>query len=133
VDEDTRAFDALLAAFRLPKGQPDRVEAIEAATRRAIEVPLAVMEKSLAAMAVVEEMARIGLKSSASDAGVGALLAAAAVRGAHLNVRINAATLADAVVRRDYLERAAALQEQARTREAAALTAVEEHLGPTGG
>jgi glutamate formiminotransferase/formiminotetrahydrofolate cyclodeaminase len=128
VDEDTRAFDALLAAFRLPQEQPDRAEAIDAATRRAIEVPLAVMKKSLEAMAVVEEMARTGLPSSVSDAGVGGLLAAAAVQGAHLNVRINAATLADAAVRRAYLETAAALEEQARAQEAAILAAVEERF-----
>ena len=109
VDEDTRAFDALLHAFRLPAGQPGRAEAIEAATRHAIEVPLAVMEASLEALEVTGEMARNGLKSSVSDAGVGALLATGAVRGAHLNVRINAATLADETARRDYLERAAGL------------------------
>jgi len=83
-------------------------------------------------MAVVEAMARTGLPSSASDAGVGALLATAAVRGAHLNVRINAATLADATVRRDYLEQAAALEERARASEAAILAEVEGHLGPPG-
>ena len=132
VDEDTRAFDALLTSFRLPQEQAGRAEAIEAATRRAIEVPLAVMEKSLEAMAVVEEMARTGLPSSASDAGVGALLAAAAVRGAHLNVRINAATLADPTLRRAYLQRAAELEEQARGLEAVILAEVERHLGRTG-
>jgi glutamate formiminotransferase/formiminotetrahydrofolate cyclodeaminase len=129
VDEDTRAFDALLTAFRLPQGQTGRAEAIEAATRRAIEVPLSVMEKSLEAMTVVEEMARTGLPSSASDAGVGALLAAAAVRGAHLNVRTNAGTLADPTVRRAYLERAAELEEQVRGLEAVILAEVERHLG----
>jgi len=129
VDEDTRAFDALLAAFRLPKDEPGRAEAIEAATRGAIEVPLSVMEKSLEAMAVIEAMARTGLKSSASDAGSGALLATAAVRGAHLNVRINAANLADAAVQRDYLERAAALEQQARELEGSILAEVEKHLG----
>jgi len=132
VDEDTRAFDALLAAFRLPQEQYGRAQAIDAATRRAIEVPLTVMETSLEAMAVVEAMARTGLPSSASDAGVGALLATAAARGAHLNVRINAATLADATVRRGYLEKAAGLEDQARTREAAILAEVEQHLGQPG-
>jgi glutamate formiminotransferase/formiminotetrahydrofolate cyclodeaminase len=132
VDEDTRAFDGLLGAFRLPQDQPDRAEAIEAATRGAIEVPLSVMEKSLEAMAVVEAMARTGLKSSASDAGVGALLAGTAVRGAHLNVRINAATLTDVGVRRSYLERAAELEKRARAQEVVILGMVEEHLGPPG-
>jgi len=128
VDEDTQAFDDLLAAFRLPQENPGRTEAIEAATRGAIEVPLAVMEKSLEAMTVIEQMARTGLPSSASDAGVGALLAAAAVRGAHLNVRINAASLADPAVRRGYLEQAAGLEKSARAMEAVILGVVEGHL-----
>ena len=129
VDEDTRAFDALLAAFRLPADQPGRAGAIEAATRHAIEVPLAVMEASLEALEVVQAMAGGGLKSSVSDAGVGALLATAAVRGAHLNVRINAATLADETARRGYLERAAGLEARARAMEADVLSRVEERLG----
>ena len=91
-------------------------------------MPLEVMGKSLEAMKVIEAMARTGLPSSASDAGVGALLAAAAVRGAHLNVRINAASLTDAAARRGYLQTAAALEQQARAQEAAILAAVEERL-----
>ena len=129
VDEDTRAFDALLTAFRLPQDHEGRAESIAAATRRAIEVPLAVMEASLEALAVVEAVAREGLKSSVSDAGVGALLATAAVRGAHLNVRINAATLADDTVRRGYLEQGVALEARARSLEASILSRVDERLG----
>lgn len=128
VDEDTRAFDALLAAFRLPQSDEGRAAAIEKTTCRAIEVPLAVMGKALESMAVIEAMARGGLTSSASDAGVGALLATAAVRGAHLNVRINAATLTDGVARHDYLEKATALEGQARALEASILSEVEKHL-----
>jgi glutamate formiminotransferase/formiminotetrahydrofolate cyclodeaminase len=129
VDEDTTAFDALLAAFRLPQEHEGRAEAIAAATRHAIEVPLTVMEASLEALAVVEGMATEGLKSSVSDAGVGALLATAAVRGAHLNVRINAATLSDDATRRAFLERGAALEARARALEADILNRVEERLG----
>jgi glutamate formiminotransferase/formiminotetrahydrofolate cyclodeaminase len=128
VDEDTRAFDALLAAFRLSQEHEGRAEAITAATRHAIEVPLAVMRASLDALAVAEGMAAAGLRSSVSDAGVGALLAAAAVRGAHLNVRINAATLADDATRRAYLEEGAALEARARALEADILALVEERL-----
>jgi glutamate formiminotransferase/formiminotetrahydrofolate cyclodeaminase len=59
---------------------------------------------------------------------VGALLATAAVRGAHLNVRINAATLSDHAARRAYLERGAALEARARALEADILSRVEERL-----
>ncbi len=129
VDEDTAAFDAIIAARRLPKGTAEeaavREAALEAATRRAIEAPLQVMEAAAATLPVLEAMARGGLPSSASDAGVGALLAGAAVRGAHLNVRINVADLDDGG---EYLERAAAVAEQAAAGEAAVLAVVEGRL-----
>ncbi len=106
VDEDTRAFDALLAAYRLPKeSDPEQVarsEAIEAATRRATEVPLETMREAVASMEVMRAMSETGLPSSISDAGVGALCARAAVRGAWLNVRINESGIRD----RDFVERA---------------------------
>ncbi len=131
VDEDTAAFDAIIAARRLPKGTAEEVAAreaaIEAATRRAIEAPLAVMEAAAAALPVLEAMARDGLPSSASDAGVGALLAGAAVRGAHLNVSINVADLDDGSA---YVAQATAVAERAASAEAAVLAAVEERLGP---
>ncbi|MBN2112597.1 MAG: glutamate formimidoyltransferase [Acidimicrobiia bacterium] len=132
VDEDTRAFDALLAAYRLPPDHEGRAEAIAAATRGAIEAPLAVMEAALEALAVTRAMAEEGLRSSVSDAGVGALLATAAVRGAHLNVRINAAGLADPDARRRHLERGAELEARARDLEAEVLAAVEERLASPG-
>jgi glutamate formiminotransferase/formiminotetrahydrofolate cyclodeaminase len=128
VDDDTRAFDALLTAHRLPADQPGRAEAVQAATARAIEVPLAVMEVSLEAMDVLEAMASVGLPSSVSDAGTGALLATAAVRGAHLNVRTNAAGLTDETARRGYLERAADLEARALAQEVIILATVDGSL-----
>ena len=86
------------------------------------------MEASLEALEVIRAMAEQGLPSSASDAGVGALMAAAAVRGAHLNVRINAATLAAPEARRGYLDRAAGMEEQARAAETAVLKRVEQRM-----
>jgi glutamate formiminotransferase/formiminotetrahydrofolate cyclodeaminase len=99
VDEDTRAFNQIIQAFRLPRGSDEektsRAAAIDAATRRAIEVPFQVMQRSLESMQVIKAMAEIGNPASASDAGVGALCARAAVRGGYLNVRINTADLDD--------------------------------------
>jgi glutamate formiminotransferase/formiminotetrahydrofolate cyclodeaminase len=93
IDEDTNAFNGILSAFRLPndsqEDQQVRAAAIESATLRAIEVPLQVMKASNDALETIREMAEIGQESSASDAGVGALCARAAVRGAHLNVVTN--------------------------------------------
>ena len=99
VDEDTHSFNAIMDAFRLAKGTDEekakRKEAIQAATRRAIEVPFSVMEKTLAAFEVIKGMAETGNPNSVTDAGVGALCARAAIHGAYLNVKINAADLED--------------------------------------
>jgi glutamate formiminotransferase/formiminotetrahydrofolate cyclodeaminase len=99
VDDDTAAFNELMASFGLPQGSEGdkavRKEAIQAATRKAIEVPLAVMEEALASMEVIKAMAEIGMEASVSDAGVAALCARTAVMGAHLNVKINAKGLSE--------------------------------------
>ena len=117
IDADTDAFNAVLAAFRLPKSTPEekraRVDAIEAANRGASEVPLRVMEVALASMDVLRAMAQIGMEQSATDAGVGALCARSAVLGAGLNVRINLAGLKDADAARTYRARADELTRQA--------------------
>jgi glutamate formiminotransferase/formiminotetrahydrofolate cyclodeaminase len=129
VDEDTLAFDAVLAAFRLPKAtdaeKQQRKAAIDAATRRAIEVPLRVLEVAVRAMDVVEAAAREGLASSASDAGVGALCARTAALGAFLNVRTNAKGLGDRKAAEAYVARATKLRDEAALREEAILRIVE--------
>lgn len=99
VDEDTEAFNRIMAAISMPKSTDEeraaRAEALEAATLYATEVPLETMKVSSEVFALSEQMAAEGNPNSVSDAGVGALAARAAVLGAGLNVRINAASLAD--------------------------------------
>ena len=99
VDEDTAAFDAIMAAFGMPKGneaqKAERKAAIQSATLGAMETPLEVAEKALESMAIMAEMAERGNPNSVTDAGVGALCARTAVLGAVMNVRVNAADLAD--------------------------------------
>ena len=99
VDEDTAAFDRIMAAIGMPKGSEEekkaRAEALEAATLYATEVPLKTMKTALEVFPIVRAMAEEGNPASVSDAGVGALAARSAVLGAQLNVRINAAGLAD--------------------------------------
>lgn len=97
VDEDTAAFNKIMAVFSMPKATPEekaaRAEALETATLYATEVPLRTMEASYDVFDYAEAMAREGNPASVSDAAVGALAARAAVVGALLNVRINAAGL----------------------------------------
>ena len=97
VDEDTRAFDRVMAGFAMPRGTDEekaaRRAAIDAATLEATRVPFRVMETVLGVMPLIKLMAEQGQPSSVSDAGVGALCARAAIMGAYLNVQINASSL----------------------------------------
>lgn len=116
VDADTRAFNAIMSAFGLPKGTAEekaaRTEAIQTATRTAIEVPFRVMETAYASLGVIRAMASGGNPNSVSDAGVGALCIRAAVHGAFLNVRINASGYADKGFVADVLARGKAIVEK---------------------
>jgi len=99
VDEDTKAFNGIMDAFGLPqKNEQEKIfrkNAIQSATRNAIEIPYRVMQVSLSSMEVMKAMAEMGNPNSVTDAGVGALAARSAVLGAALNVKINAAGLHD--------------------------------------
>ena len=117
VDEDTAAFNRIMDVFAMPKGTPEekaaRDKAMEEATLYAASVPLKTMEASLKALPLALEMAQKGNPASASDAGVAALAATAAIRGAAMNVRINAAGLKDGAPARPLLERASEIEAQA--------------------
>ncbi len=132
VDEDTAAFDRIMACFGMPKGTEEekaaRTAAIEEATLYAASVPLKTMEASLKALPLALEMARKGNPASASDAGVAALAARAACRGAELNVRINASGLKDKAPAAPLIARAAAILKEAEALEAEVLTAVNGHI-----
>ncbi|MFB6319153.1 glutamate formimidoyltransferase [Saccharicrinis sp. FJH54] len=110
VDEDTNAFNAIMDAFGLPKTteaeKKSRQKAVDDATRYAIEVPFKVMNLCYKSMEVMKAMAEIGNPNSVSDAGVGALAARAGVRGAYLNVKINAKDFFDKTFVDDILKKA---------------------------
>jgi glutamate formiminotransferase/formiminotetrahydrofolate cyclodeaminase len=128
VDEDTDAFNAIMAAFGLPNASPEekaaRKAAVQAATRRAIEVPLRVMRQAQASFELIRQMAETGNPNSVTDAGVGALCARAAVHGAFLNVQVNAAGLDDKAWAAEALAEGQALTQAADAAEAAVLAIV---------
>lgn len=99
VDEDTAAFNAIMAAFGLPNSTPEektaRKAAIQAATKGAIEVPYKVMQLAFESFDLIRRMVETGNPNSVTDAGTGALCARAAVYGAYLNVKVNASGLDD--------------------------------------
>lgn len=133
VDEDTEAFAKIMDVFSMPKGTEEekaaRAEAMEKAALYASRVPLKTMQTAMEAMPVALAMARIGNPASASDAGVGAIAALAAVRGAHLNVRINAAGLKDRALAAKLTDEAARIEAEAVAAEAEVLAEVNKNIG----
>jgi len=121
VDEDTRAFNRIIDAVRLPKGSPEEAEyrkqAIHAATKYAIEIPFQVMQTAFDSFELLEAMTREGNPNSVSDAGVGALCAKTAVEGAYLNVIINCKDLDDPDFVNDIKAKAQNLVEEASRKE----------------
>ena len=93
VDQDTFAFNKIIEAIRLPKNsdyeKSIRNEAINSATKHAIDIPFQIMQVSVKSMEILKEMAKFGNPNSVSDAAVGALCARTAVQGGFLNVQIN--------------------------------------------
>jgi glutamate formiminotransferase/formiminotetrahydrofolate cyclodeaminase len=133
MDEDTRAFNGIMQALRLPRRteaeKTDRNEQITRAVEYATEIPLEVMRSGLQAMELVAAMAREGLPASATDAGVSALCIMAAVAGAHLNVRVNAKELKDGENKTSVLAEARQLEERAAAIRDEIRGIVEEKLG----
>lgn len=121
VDEDTEAFNRIMAVFAMPKKTPEekaaRSVAMEEATLYATRVPLKTMKVSFETFGVLEAMAEKGNPASVSDAGVGALAARAAVLGAWLNVRINAAGLKDREMAEKILAEALVIADKAKEAE----------------
>jgi glutamate formiminotransferase/formiminotetrahydrofolate cyclodeaminase len=132
VDEDTNAFNKIMDAFGLPKGSEDekkaRHQAIQEASQYAIEVPFKVMTKSLESLDILKAMAETGNPNSVSDAGVGALCARTAVRGAYLNVKINASGVDDKDFTNRFLSQGAEIEQKAEALEKEIIAIVDQKI-----
>jgi len=132
VDEDTHAFNQIMTAFRLPKDSAEekeiRSEAIQDATKYAIEIPMKTLEKSLEAMEVIKAMVETGNPNSITDAGVGALCARSAAFGAFLNVKINTADLKDEDYKKEVLKKGGDLKNKVEKMEKEILEKLESKL-----
>jgi glutamate formiminotransferase / formiminotetrahydrofolate cyclodeaminase len=99
IDDDTDAFNAAMAAMRMPKSTPweqaARHSALETGYQQAARVPLETATACLDALRLSLVVAEKGNTNSASDAGVAALMARAGVEGAVLNVLINLGSVKD--------------------------------------
>jgi methenyltetrahydrofolate cyclohydrolase len=99
IDADSVAYDAVVAAYKLPKAseaeQTARKAAIQRAVRGATDVPLGVMRLSVVGLRHAKAVAQHGHRAAASDVGVAVALLQAGARGARLNVDINIGSLTD--------------------------------------
>lgn len=132
VDEDTHAFNKIMAAFGLPKSteeeKAERTKMIQEATRYATEVPFEVMKICYNSMEVIKAMAESGNPNSITDAGVGAICASAAIGGAFLNVKINASGITDNAFARKLITEGNVIQEKAKVLEAEILQTVNSKI-----
>jgi glutamate formiminotransferase/formiminotetrahydrofolate cyclodeaminase len=132
VDMDTIAFNKIMESFNLPKSTEEekatRTEAIQEATKYAIEVPFAVMKAAYQSMEVIKAMAETGNPNSVTDAGVAALCARTAVLGAFMNVKVNASGYIDKNGIQELLNEAEALQQMAIDLEAEIIAIVNSKI-----
>jgi methenyltetrahydrofolate cyclohydrolase len=109
IDEDAKAYEAVMAAMRLPKSteaeKATRVDAMQRAYRKATEVPLETMERCVEALELAEAAVKKGNRGAVTDAAVAVLLAESAIRGASLNCSINLASIRDETFRTETEER----------------------------
>jgi glutamate formiminotransferase/formiminotetrahydrofolate cyclodeaminase len=131
VQADITAFEAVMEALRLPKETIDqqaaRAEAVEIAYIHAAEVPLRVARDAVATLGLAAIAAEHGNVNAVSDAGSAAHLAQAALAGAALNVRANAAAVKDRATAASWLKELAGLEARADDALAAVERAVQGH------
>ncbi len=95
IDADAEAFAPLSRAYGIPKDAPGRARELEKCLDIAAQAPLACMRLACRAVEVLVEFARLGSPLVVSDAGTGAALMEAAIKGAALNVKVNTHSMAD--------------------------------------
>jgi glutamate formiminotransferase/formiminotetrahydrofolate cyclodeaminase len=132
VDEDTNAFNSLLASFKLPskfdKEKKEKQKAVEQATKNAILIPFKVMETSYKAFKLLKAMVETGNPNSLSDAGVGAIAIRGAIMGAYLNVKINSGDLKDQKFKKEIIAKCETLVEKTKEKEQEILAIVNNKI-----
>lgn len=129
VDEDTEAFNQILQAYRMPRDEPEvRAKAIQDAVIRAAEVPLQTAKLSFEALDLILTVAEKGNKNAITDAGVAALFAESAVRGALFNVKINMLSIKNEEVKENFTNDLEEMQAQLNSKREAIIKVVEAEL-----
>ncbi|GFN37165.1 cyclodeaminase/cyclohydrolase family protein [Tepidimicrobium xylanilyticum] len=133
VDEDTKAFDKVMEAFKMPKETEEekkaRTEAIQKGYKIALEVPLRCAEECFKVLKLQRVFANYGNVNAITDVGVGALLAATGLEGALLNVKINLLSIKDEQYRAEMEEKINKLLKEGTEIKEELLKVVYERLG----
>jgi glutamate formiminotransferase/formiminotetrahydrofolate cyclodeaminase len=132
VDEDTDAFNRIMEAYRLPKKTEEEIKirkaAVQEAVKIAILVPFRVMETAYSAFPLIRQMVAKGNPASVTDAAVGALALRSCIKGAFLNVRINATSLDDKTFVSEILKKGSTIESNAQIEETAILKMVDDAI-----
>ena len=132
VDKDAQSFNQIMNALKLPQGseheKTKRLEAIQSATKRAIQIPFEVIETSFKCFDLIRKMIEIGNPNAITDVGVAALCAKTAVVGAYLNLKINCQGLDDKHYANDILEKAENYVNDASIQESDILKIIKKRL-----
>ncbi|NLX36196.1 MAG: cyclodeaminase/cyclohydrolase family protein [Chloroflexi bacterium] len=132
MEDDANAYDAVIAAYRLPRStaaeKKGRREAIQQALRVATLVPLDIAANCARVLALTEPAARLGSRSAVTDAGAAAYLATASARAALLNVDVNLKSIKDEAFVAWAQERAQGLEALLAAAQGAALDAMTRSL-----
>jgi glutamate formiminotransferase/formiminotetrahydrofolate cyclodeaminase len=130
---DAQAYEGVMAAMRLPKDSDAeiaaRTAAIDNATRKATEVPLEVVQQVVTVLELLAEVAETANANAVTDAGSGAAMARAAITAAGLNVRVNAAGIADKAAAQKWLDALKQCETQAQATEARVRAALKSRAG----
>jgi glutamate formiminotransferase/formiminotetrahydrofolate cyclodeaminase len=132
VDKDTEAFNKILNAYNLPNKTEEetiiRKSAVQEATRDAMLVPFKVMETAFSGFGLIREMVSKGNPNSVTDAAVGALAIRSCIRGAFLNIKVNASGLEDKEFVKELIKKGQAIETEAIIEEEAILKKAEEKI-----
>ncbi len=132
-ERDSESFNAVMAAYKLPKeteaDRAEREQAIQLALKGATEVPYQTALRCSRVLELAELVVTKGSKSAVSDGGAAAVLAEAAVHAAVLNVAINLSAIADESFTSEYTRERERLARQAQEKRAAIVRALTQRLG----
>jgi glutamate formiminotransferase/formiminotetrahydrofolate cyclodeaminase len=129
ITDDSAAFEAVMAAFRLSKEDPARPEAIQAAFKRASAVPLQTVDLALKAMQQLQIVVTHGNTNAVTDAAVGVHMALAAIEGATLNVLVNLQSIEATDRVETMTSEITRLRQSGRSLASEILTTVQERMG----